>query len=82
MNSRNFFGELRRRNVFRVAVVYAVVGWLIIQIATAVFPVLEIPHWCVRLVVVLLLLGFPWGIAAPLFMLLLGIALRERRQQQ
>jgi len=59
MNFRNFFRELRRRNVFRVAIAYAVVGWLIIQIATQIFPVLEIPNWCVRLVVVLLLLGFP-----------------------
>src|SRR5437660_8048348 len=59
MNFQNFFGELRRRNVYRVAVAYAVVGWLIIQIATQIFPVLEIPNWCVRLVVILLLLGFP-----------------------
>jgi TolB-like protein/Flp pilus assembly protein TadD len=59
MNFRNFFGELRRRNVYRVAIAYAVVGWLIIQVAASVFPVLEIPNWCVRLVVVLLLLGFP-----------------------
>jgi len=59
MNFRNFFGELHRRNVFRVAVAYAIVGWLIIRIATQLFPVLEIPDWCVRLVVILLLLGFP-----------------------
>ncbi len=59
MNFQNFFGELRRRNVYRVAVAYAVVGWLIIQIAAQIFPVLEIPKWCVRLVVILLLLGFP-----------------------
>src|SRR5256714_5548615 len=59
MNFRNFFGELHRRNIFRVAVAYAIVGWLIIRIATQLFPVLEIPDWCVRLVVILLLLGFP-----------------------
>src|ERR1043165_8516992 len=59
MDPKGFFAELRRRNVFRVAVAYAIVGWLIIQVAAAVFPVLEIPRWCVRLVVVLLLLGFP-----------------------
>ncbi|MEY2577946.1 MAG: eukaryotic-like serine/threonine-protein kinase [Verrucomicrobiota bacterium] len=59
MNSNSFFGELRRRNVYRVAAAYAIVAWLIIQIATQVFPVLEIPNWCVRLVVVLLALGFP-----------------------
>src|SRR3954467_6751459 len=59
MNFTAFVGELRRRNIYRVAAAYAVVAWLIIQIATATFPVLEIPSWCVRLVVVLLVLGFP-----------------------
>src|SRR5438045_6144636 len=59
MNFQNFLGEVRRRNVYRVAVAYAVVVWLIIQIAAQIFPVLEIPNWCVRLVVILLLLGFP-----------------------
>src|SRR3977135_915357 len=59
MNPNNFFGELRRRNVYRVAAAYAIVSWLIIQIATQVFPVLEIPNWCVRLVIVLLAFGFP-----------------------
>jgi len=59
MNFQKFVGELRRRNVYRVAVAYAVVAWLIIQVATQVFPVLEIPNWCVRLVIILLLLGFP-----------------------
>ena len=59
MNPNSFFGELRRRNVYRVAVAYAIVAWLIIQVATQVFPVLEIPNWCVRLVIVLLALGFP-----------------------
>ncbi|HKP93292.1 MAG TPA: hypothetical protein VJS88_05305 [Chthoniobacterales bacterium] len=59
MNPKDFFGELRRRNMFRVAAAYAVVAWLLMQIATATFPYLEIPHWGVRLVIVLLLLGFP-----------------------
>src|SRR6478752_7762916 len=59
MGPGKFFGELRRRNVYRVAVAYAVVAWLITQVATQTFPVLEIPNWCVRLVVVLLVLGFP-----------------------
>lgn len=59
MDPKNFFAELKRRNVYKVAVAYAVVGWLIIQIATAVFPVLQIPSWAIRLVVVLVLLGFP-----------------------
>lgn len=59
MNPRNFFSELKRRNVYRVAVAYAVVAWLLIQIATQLFPFFEIPNWAVRLVVLLLALGFP-----------------------
>jgi TolB-like protein/Tfp pilus assembly protein PilF len=59
MNPKDFFGELRRRNIFKVAAAYAVVAWLIIQVATATFPYLEIPPWGVRLVIALLLLGFP-----------------------
>ncbi|MGI9088751.1 MAG: tetratricopeptide repeat protein [Chthoniobacterales bacterium] len=55
----DFFRELKRRNVYKVAVAYAVVAWLLIQIATQVFPFFEIPNWCVRLVVLLLILGFP-----------------------
>ena len=59
MTSRNFFTELKRRNVYKVAVAYAAVGWLVIQIATSTFPVLQIPAWAMRLVVILVLLGFP-----------------------
>jgi TolB-like protein len=59
MNPRNFFAELKRRNVYRVAIAYAVVAWLLIQVATQVFPFFDIPNWAVRLVVLLLLLGFP-----------------------
>jgi TolB-like protein/Tfp pilus assembly protein PilF len=55
----NFFAELKRRNVYKVAVAYAVVSWLLIQIATQVFPFFGIPNWAVRLVVLLLILGFP-----------------------
>src|ERR1700692_3207357 len=59
MDQRNFFAELKRRNVYKVAVAYAVVSGLLIQIATQVFPFFEIPNWAVRLVVLLLILGFP-----------------------
>jgi len=59
VNPRNFFAELKRRNVYKVAVAYAVVGWLIAQIATQIFPFLEIPNWIVRLVIVLIAIGFP-----------------------
>src|SRR5438874_6420063 len=59
MNLRNFFAELRRRNVYKVAVAYAVAGWVIAQIATQIFPFLEIPNWIVRLVILLIAIGFP-----------------------
>src|SRR6266571_7558045 len=59
MNSRNFFAELKRRNVYKVAIAYAVVAWLLMQVATQVFPFLEIPNWAIRLVIMLLALGFP-----------------------
>ena len=59
MNARNIFTELKRRNVYKVAVAYAVVGWLLIQVATQVFPFLEIPNWMIRLVILLTALGFP-----------------------
>jgi len=59
MNPGNFFAELKRRNVYKVAVAYAVVGWLVIQIATQVFPFLEIPNSVVRVVIALVAIGFP-----------------------
>src|ERR1700754_3048338 len=59
MNSRNFFAELKRRNVYKVAVAYAVVGWLVVQVATQVFPFFEIPNWAVRLVVLAIIIGLP-----------------------
>src|ERR1051326_4582611 len=59
MSERNFFLELKRRNVYKVAVAYAIVGWLLVQVATQVFPFLEIPNWVVRLVIALVAIGFP-----------------------
>src|SRR5580693_8771257 len=59
MSNRNFFAELKRRNVYKVAVAYAVVGWLLVQVATQVFPFFEIPNWAVRLVVLAIVIGFP-----------------------
>ena len=55
----SFFSELKRRNVYKVAVAYAVVGWLLVQVATQVFPFFEIPNWAVRLVVLIIIVGFP-----------------------
>jgi len=57
--SPSFFSELRRRNVYKVAVAYAVVGWLLVQIATQTFPFFEIPNWAVRLVILAVVIGFP-----------------------
>jgi adenylate cyclase len=59
MSERNFFAELKRRNVYKVAAAYAVVGWLLVQVATQVFPFFEIPNWAVRLVVLAIVIGFP-----------------------
>jgi len=59
MDLSNFFAELKRRNVYKVAVAYAVVGWLLVQVATQVFPFFEIPNWAVRLIVLLIVIGFP-----------------------
>src|SRR5438552_14194647 len=59
MSSRSFFAELKRRNVYKVAVAYAVAGWLLIQVATQVFPFFEIPNWAVRLVVLAIVVGSP-----------------------
>jgi TolB-like protein len=59
MKPRSFFVELKRRHVYRVAIAYAVVAWLLIQIATQVFPFFEVPNWVVRLVVLVTVLGFP-----------------------
>jgi TolB-like protein len=59
MNPKELFGELKRRNVYKVAAAYAVVGWLLMQVATQVFPFFEIPNWGIRLVVLIIALGFP-----------------------
>src|SRR5262245_36194746 len=59
MNLRNRFAELKRRNVYKVAIAYGVVAWLLMQIASQIFPFFEIPNWAVRLVVLLLIIGFP-----------------------
>src|SRR2546427_11373222 len=57
--SGGFFEELQRRKVYRVAAAYIIAAGFIIQIGSAVFPAWELPNWAFRLVVVLLLIGFP-----------------------
>src|SRR5438874_1356994 len=59
MNPKNFFGELKRRNVYKVAVAYAVAGWALAQGIAQVFPVFDIPNWAVRLIVLAIVIGFP-----------------------
>src|ERR1700682_1682590 len=59
MKIDNFFSELKRRNVYKVAVAYAVVAWLLIQAASILFPTFEAPPWVMKIFVVVILLGFP-----------------------
>src|SRR6184192_2803573 len=59
MKIDTFFAELRRRNVYKVAVAYAVVGWALAQGIAQVFPVFDIPNWAVRLMVLAIVIGFP-----------------------
>ena len=62
MKPSTFLRELKRRKVYRVAAAYAVLAWLLIQIVTQTFPFLEIPTWTIRLIIVLLVLGFPLAV--------------------
>jgi TolB-like protein len=62
MNISNFIEELKRRNVFKVAAAYAIAGWLIIQIATSVFPAFEFPGWTTQFVIILVGIGFPMAL--------------------
>jgi serine/threonine-protein kinase len=59
MNPKSFFGELKRRNVYKVAVAYVVAGWALAQGIAQVFPVFDIPNWVVRVIVLLIVIGFP-----------------------
>src|SRR5205809_3393082 len=59
MDSFNFFSELKRRNVYKVAVAYIVAGWALSQGIAQVFPVFDIPNWIIRLIVLLIILGLP-----------------------
>ena len=59
MKIDNFFAELKRRNVYKVAVAYAVVGWLVIQVTATIVPALHLPDGLTTAVVVLTLVGFP-----------------------
>jgi len=59
MKSNNFFAELKRRNVYKVAVAYAVVAWLVIQVASIVLPTFHAPKWTLQVIIALIVIGFP-----------------------
>jgi predicted transporter len=59
MSEHNFFAELKRRNVYKVAAAYGVVAWLLIQLASILFPTFEAPAWVMKVFVALVGLGFP-----------------------
>ncbi len=59
MNLKNFFDELKRRNVIKVATAYAIAGWLIIQVAATVAPQLKFPEWVPSFITIMVLCGFP-----------------------
>src|SRR6266446_5771733 len=63
MRIDNFFAELKRRNVYKVAVAYAIAGWALSQGIAQVFPVFDVPNWVIRLIVLLIILGLPVALA-------------------
>jgi TolB-like protein/Tfp pilus assembly protein PilF len=59
VNAKNFFAELKRRNVYKVAIAYGVVAWLLLQAASILFPTFEAPPWTMKVFVAVVTLGFP-----------------------
>src|SRR5260370_20252830 len=59
MNQRNFFAELKRRNVYKVAVAYAVVAWLLIEAASIFLPAFDAPAWVMKIFIIVIIFGFP-----------------------
>src|SRR5207253_560720 len=59
VSERNFFAELKRRNVYKVAVAYTFTGWALSQGIAQVFPVFDVPNWVIRLIVLLIIIGLP-----------------------
>ena len=62
MNPKTFFGELKRRNVYRVAVTYVVIAWLLIQAASILLPAFEAPTWVMKAFLVFLIFGFAMAV--------------------
>jgi serine/threonine-protein kinase len=67
VNAETFFAELKRRKVYSVAIAYVVAGWALAQGIAQVLPVFDIPNWVVRLLVVLIVLGFPVALTVSWF---------------
>src|SRR5213594_1832506 len=63
MNPKNFFAELKRRNVYKVAIAYAVVAWLTIQAASIFLPAFNAPQWAMQIIILILVVGFPIALA-------------------
>ncbi len=59
---RQLFEEFKRRNVFRVAIVYIIAGWLTLQVADVLFPALRLPDWLITAVAAMVLIGFPFAV--------------------
>src|SRR5712692_7461946 len=59
MNQRNFFAELKRRNVYKVAVAYAVVSWLLLQASSIFLPAFDAPSWVMKIFIIVIIFGFP-----------------------
>jgi hypothetical protein len=66
-SASSFFEQLKRRKVVRMAAAYAVVAWLVLQLADVLVPALNLPGWTIRLVTLLLILGFPVALIASWF---------------
>src|SRR5881409_2011736 len=63
MKIKSFFAELKRRNVYKVAIAYAVVAWLLIQAASIFLPAFNAPQWAMQIVILILVVGFPIALA-------------------
>src|ERR1700732_897932 len=63
MKIDNFFSELKRRNVYKVAIAYVVGGWALSQGIAQVFPIFDVPNWVIRLIVMLIIIGLPIALA-------------------
>ncbi len=61
----SFFEELKRRNVFRVGIAYAVVGWLLIEVSSVILPTFNAPEWVMRVFVMFVMFGFPLALISP-----------------